>query len=82
MGDRVKVIDGFQVTRDFFFGGFVHFFLDAVDDFLDLDRLFHGAIEPIDAGDIGTEIEAQSGSSRRNRATAGADTLSRRREGC
>src|SRR5436190_4100132 len=50
MGHRVQVINGFEITGDFFLARLIDLLLDAVDDGFDLGGFLHRAIEPIHTG--------------------------------
>src|SRR6266481_2309502 len=50
MDHRVKVINGFEITGDFFLARLIDLFLDAVDDGFHLHGFLDRAIEPIHTG--------------------------------
>jgi len=57
--NRVKVIDRFEITGNFFLGCFIDIFLHAVEHLLHFHSLLCRALEPIDSGRIRTKIESQ-----------------------
>jgi hypothetical protein len=59
MRHRVKVVNRFEITGNFFFARFIDFFLFAIDELLHFHCFLDRPIEPIDAGHIGTKIESQ-----------------------
>ena len=56
---RVKVINSFEVARNFFFRRLVDLFLHAIDDGLHFCCFLNDAIEPIDSGRVRAVIEGQ-----------------------
>ena len=59
MRHRVKVINCFEIPRNFLLSGLDYLFFLTIDDLLHLSCFLHHGIQPIDAGDVGAKIEAQ-----------------------
>ena len=59
VGHREKVINRFEVAGNFFLSRFSDFLFLSIDNFFYLHRFLYGAIQPVDAGHIGTKIQAQ-----------------------
>ena len=59
MGHRVKVINRFEISRNFLLCRFDDFLFLTIDELLYLRCFLHHAIQPIDTRDIGAKIQAQ-----------------------
>src|SRR5262249_16015642 len=59
MSHRVKVINRLQIPGNFLLSGLNDLLFLTVYDLLHFRRPFHGAVQPIDARDVRTKIEAQ-----------------------
>ena len=55
------MINRFEIAGDFLLDRFDDFLFLAIDQPFYLCRFLHGAIQPIDARDVGAKIEAQRG---------------------